>query len=54
MKGQQKLYKTPASFPKMTEILYNIADLAPQVEMNQELAKMVAYLREIADKPESS
>lgn len=54
LKGQQKLYKTPASFPKMTEILYNIADLAPQVEMNEELAKMVAYLREIADKPETS
>lgn len=54
LKGRKRIYKTPASFPKMTEILFNIADLAPAVLMNEELDKMIAYLRELAIKPEKS
>lgn len=50
LKGRNRIFKTPASFPKMTEILYNIADIAPQqIKMNLELEKMVEVLRAFAD-----
>jgi len=55
LKGRDKIYKTPASFPKMTEILFNIADLAPGISMNKELENMIVYLRELsAKKPEET
>ncbi len=47
LKGKQQVYKTTASFPKMIEIMFNIADLAPHVVMNDELKKMIDILREI-------
>lgn len=50
LNGRDRVYKTPASFPKMTEILYNLADLAPQVKMNQELENMITYLRDFLSK----
>lgn len=43
--GASKLFKTPASFPKILEIVFNIADLAPQVEMNELLSQTVKLLR---------
>lgn len=54
LKGKDKVYKTPASFPKMMEILFNIADLAPQVEMNDELQNMIIYLRDFLAKKEGN
>jgi hypothetical protein len=36
----------------MIEILYNIAELAPQAQMNDELAKMVNVIRDIKSKGE--
>ena len=47
LKGKKQVYKTPASFPKMIEILFNIADLAPHIAMNDELKKMIDVLREL-------
>ena len=47
LNGKKRVYKTPASFPKMIEIMFNIADLAPNVTMNDELKKMIDVLREI-------
>jgi len=39
----------------MTEILFNIADLAPGISMNKELENMIVYLRELsAKKPEET
>lgn len=46
-RGKQKIFKTSASFPKILEIMYNIADLCPQLVMNDELNKMVSVMRDI-------
>jgi hypothetical protein len=46
-KGNRRIIKTQASFPKMIEIMYNIADLAPQVVMNEDLNKMVGVIRDL-------
>jgi len=43
--GRTQLFKTPASFPHILEIIFNIADLAPQVEMNELLSRTVKLLR---------
>ena len=51
-KGKTRVLKCPASFPRMIEILYNIAELAPQAQMNDELAKMVNVIRDIKSKGE--
>lgn len=47
LKGRKRSFKTPASFPKMLEIMYNISALAPQAELNQELDGVVKYLKEL-------
>ena len=49
-KGRERVLKSPASFPKMMEIMYNIADLAPQVQMNEELDKMMGVIRRLKDR----
>jgi hypothetical protein len=36
----------------MIEILYNISELAPQAQMNEELAKMVNVIRDIKSQGE--
>lgn len=46
-RGNRRIIKTQASFPRMIEIMYNIADLAPQVVMNEDLSKMVDVIRNI-------
>jgi len=51
-KGKTRVLKCPASFPRMIEILYNISELAPQAQMNEELAKMVNVIRDIKSKGE--
>lgn len=56
IKGRKRMFKVNAAYPKMLEIIYNIADLSPNVVMNDELVKMISYLKEIskseADKQE--
>jgi len=44
-RGQLQYYTTPASFPKMLEILLNIAELAPQAELKDKLPQIVEYLK---------
>ncbi|MCB5258263.1 MAG: hypothetical protein LHW47_03830, partial [Candidatus Cloacimonetes bacterium] len=51
-KGKTRVLKCPASFPKMIEILYNLAELAPQAQMNDQLANMVNVIRDIKSKGE--
>lgn len=51
-RGRKRVLKNPASFPKMMEIMYNIADLAPQLQMNPELDKMMSVLRRLKDTQE--
>lgn len=46
--GHEQLFKTPASFPKVLEIILNIADLAPNVKVTGILAQAVEHLREQA------
>lgn len=46
--GKLQTYKTPASFPKMLEILYNISELAPGIPMNDKLRKMLELLKDIS------
>jgi len=48
--GKARVLKTQASFPRMLEIMFNIADLAPHVVMNQELDKMVHVIRDLKAK----
>ncbi len=45
--GKERVFKANASFPKMLEIMYNIAELCPKLEMNEELARMVKTIRDI-------
>ncbi len=45
--GKARILKTAASFPRMLEIMYNIADLAPQCALNEHLAKMVKVMRDL-------
>ncbi|HOC95265.1 MAG TPA: hypothetical protein PK802_05250 [Candidatus Cloacimonadota bacterium] len=52
-RGRDRLFKTNASFPKMLEIMYNIADLCPQIQMNDELAKLVQVMQRIKDSERS-
>jgi hypothetical protein len=37
----------------MLEIMYNIADLCPQIQMNDELAKLVQVMQRIKDSEQS-
>ena len=48
-KGIKKQFKTAASFPKMLEIILNIADLSPQVQLNEFMTKAVEHLRSQAE-----
>lgn len=43
--GKLQYFTTPASFPKMLEILLNIADQAPQAELTDKLPQVIEYLR---------
>jgi hypothetical protein len=52
-KGNKRVFKTNASFPKMLEVMYNIADLAPTLVMDEKLDKMIAYLREITNREDN-
>ncbi len=47
--GREQLFKTAASFPKILEIIVNIADLSPHVQMDEMLTKAVTHLREQAE-----
>lgn len=49
-RGKTRVLKSPASFPKMLEIMYNIADLAPQARLNDELDKMVGVIRRVKER----
>jgi hypothetical protein len=49
-RGKPRVLKSPASFPKMLEIMYNIADLAPQARLNDELDKMVGVIRRVKER----
>ncbi|MGC9361729.1 MAG: hypothetical protein ACP5F3_02265 [Candidatus Syntrophosphaera sp.] len=51
-RGNRRIIKMQASFPRMIEIMYNIADLAPQVVMNEDLCKMIDVIRNIILKRE--
>lgn len=53
-KGAKRIIKVPASFPKMIEILYNIADLSPQIIMNEELDKMIGVIRNLKARQEQA
>ncbi len=43
--GMEQVFRTPASFPKILEIIVNIADLAPQAKLTDLLSKAVQHLR---------
>jgi len=47
--GVEQTFKTPASFPKILEIILNLADLSPQVKLNGMLSKAVEHLRSQAE-----
>jgi hypothetical protein len=53
-RGKTRVLKSPASFPRMIEILYNISELAPQAVLNDELAKMIGVIRDLKSRQESS
>lgn len=52
--GKQRSIKSPASFPRMMEIMFNIADLSPQVRMNDELDKMISVIRRLRENKEQA
>lgn len=43
--GAVKQFRTPASFPKILEIIVNLAELSPNVELSDMLGKAVEHLR---------
>lgn len=47
--GKERTFRTPASFPKILEIILNIADLSPNIKLNEMLAKAVEHLRSQAE-----
>ncbi len=51
--GAEQTFKTPASFPKILEIILNLADLSPQVKLNGMLTKAVEHLRSQAEANET-
>ncbi len=53
-RGRKRTLKSPASFPKMMEIMYNIADLAPQAKLNDELDKMVGVIRRVKERQDQA
>jgi hypothetical protein len=44
--GQEKMFSTPASFPKTLEIMLIIADLAPNIKLSDKLSSAVQHMRE--------
>lgn len=46
--NKEKIFKTSASFPKILEILLNLADFSPNAQLNDLLGKVVKHLRTIA------
>jgi len=52
-KDREKIFKTSASFPKILEILLNLADFAPHAQLNDLLGKVVNNLRNLAGKSET-
>ncbi|MCB5224916.1 MAG: hypothetical protein WCY21_05200 [Candidatus Cloacimonadaceae bacterium] len=51
-RGKVRVLKNPASFPKMIEIMYNIFDLAPQVQLDPELQKMMNTVHRLKNSQE--
>ncbi|HQO18404.1 MAG TPA: hypothetical protein PLJ85_04435 [Candidatus Cloacimonas sp.] len=52
-KNREKIFKTSASFPKILEILLNLADFAPHAQLNELLGKVVNHLRNLAEENET-
>jgi hypothetical protein len=52
--GKKRTLKTQASFPRMLEIMFNIADLAPQTTLNPELEKMIDLIRRMRENKEQT
>jgi len=48
-KGEEKLFITPASFPKTLEIMLIIADLCPNIKLSEKLSNAVENLRTKAE-----
>ncbi|MDD2229485.1 MAG: hypothetical protein PHY48_08750 [Candidatus Cloacimonetes bacterium] len=44
-KGTEKVFSTPASFPKTLEIMLIIADLAPNIKLSDKLSSAVQHMR---------
>ena len=51
--NREKIFKTSASFPKILEILLNLADFAPHAQLNELLGKVVNHLRNLAEENET-
>jgi hypothetical protein len=47
--GVEKLFTTPASFPKTLEIMLIIADLSPNIKLSEKLSNVVEHLHNKAD-----
>lgn len=47
--GQKQFYTTPASFPHILEIIVNIADLATQAVIPENMKSLLEYLKENSD-----
>ncbi len=47
--NKEKIFKTSASFPKILEILLNLADFAPNAQLNKLLGNVVNHLRNLAE-----
>jgi hypothetical protein len=48
-KGATKTYKTSLAFPSVMQILMNIQDHCPELEMNELLKQVLIYKRTVAD-----
>jgi hypothetical protein len=47
--GREQVFRTPASFPKILQIIYGLAELATQAEMGSFLSKAVELLKKQAE-----
>ena len=46
--NREKIFKTSASFPKILEIILNLADLAPNAQSSEFFGKIIKHLRTLA------
>jgi hypothetical protein len=51
--GLERTFQTPASFPKILEIILTLANLSPNVKLNGVLSKAVEHLRSQAEANET-